>query len=604
MLSGEKTSEPVATSSPSPAATAADPPDDIPPTPALMEYFIAAPIGASFDIRTAALSPAISPDGSHVVFVAYTPGGPPQLWLHSFKGRVDRALIGTESPPAVPGSPFWSPDNRQIAFAIDKKLKRVDLISGAVTTICDLPGGNIVGGTWAPDGTILFAGQSGGLWRVQPGSSSPVLVTTTDEQKNERYKHPSFLPDGKHFVFQITPGRTLALGSLDDPKITRLGSTDSRVVYASGFLLFVQSKHLMAQAFDLKLLKTKGAAMKVVENVSTHEPSGLSAFTVSSNGVLVYRGGGNVPEDGVADTLAWFHRSDQSVHPIERVAPDFYVSFELLPDDRRVLTQVHRPDGSGNLWLVNLAEGTRQQLTEGISSHDHSPVISAVSNDSFMWFRGDSNAVLSMPWNGESPEKVLHQPKPNIITALTDWSKNWLIETMRDTQGKSDIWYVPVHDPDNAVRYEENPAVERDAKLSPDERWIAYVEEDAEGSRVVVRSFPSTLGKWIIEDSSNAREVRWRADGQELFFTQTAGLGITAVTIKPGDRALEIGSRRRYPIPVANLIPVFNLNRGFAVTRDGQRFLVSLKGIVTNKPSVPSQTLRALANWTQLIPAH
>jgi eukaryotic-like serine/threonine-protein kinase len=59
-------------------------------------------------------------------------------------------------------SPFWSPDGQSIAFFADRWLKRIDLRSGAVTTICKLPDGLLDGGgTWGADDAILFETLTG-----------------------------------------------------------------------------------------------------------------------------------------------------------------------------------------------------------------------------------------------------------------------------------------------------------------------------------------------------------------------------------------------------------------------------------------------------------
>ena len=64
------------------------------------------------------------------------------------------------SAKSLPGTeecyfPFWSPDSKSIAFFADTKLKRVPVAGRRPITICDAPLGK--GGTWTPDGDILFA---------------------------------------------------------------------------------------------------------------------------------------------------------------------------------------------------------------------------------------------------------------------------------------------------------------------------------------------------------------------------------------------------------------------------------------------------------------
>ena len=94
--------------------------------------------------------PAISPDGTSIVFSAKTEGKT-QLFLRSLGKIAPQPIAGTED--AI--FPFWSPDSRSIAFFADAKLKRIDLAGGAPLTICDASVGR--GGSWSSNGTIVFS---------------------------------------------------------------------------------------------------------------------------------------------------------------------------------------------------------------------------------------------------------------------------------------------------------------------------------------------------------------------------------------------------------------------------------------------------------------
>ena len=75
-----------------------------------------------------------------------------------------------------------------------------------------------------------------------------------------------------------------------------------------------------------------------------------------------------------------------------------------------------------------------------------------------------------------------------------------------------------------------------------------------------------------------------------------AAVVITAIEIKADERGIEFGRRRDYPIPEANL------NRGFAVSRDGQRFLVSLNGVAQGPGNASPKKFTIVTNWTELLP--
>ena len=109
----------------------------------------------------------LSPDGRRLAFAASSPDGRPRLWVRDLGSLVERALPGTEN-----GSfPFWSPDAEQLGFFVDGKLKKIDISSGTVTTLCNASYG--AGGAWNRDGTIIFASGKEGLQRVALDGGTP-----------------------------------------------------------------------------------------------------------------------------------------------------------------------------------------------------------------------------------------------------------------------------------------------------------------------------------------------------------------------------------------------------------------------------------------------
>ena len=106
-------------------------------------------------------------------------------------------LPGTEGAR----NPFFSPDGQWIAFFADGKLKKVAVTGGAAVTLCDAPDDR--GGTWAEDGTIVFAPQGrGGLSRVSADGGAPEVVTTLDPADEEiTHRWPQALPGGQAVLY-------------------------------------------------------------------------------------------------------------------------------------------------------------------------------------------------------------------------------------------------------------------------------------------------------------------------------------------------------------------------------------------------------------------
>ncbi|MDQ6759850.1 MAG: serine/threonine-protein kinase, partial [Acidobacteriota bacterium] len=171
-----------------------------PATKKPVQFAIAPPPGTSFRPN---LDLALSPNGEQLVFAAVTADGKSMLWIRPLDALNARVLPGTEGGY----SPFWSPDNRQLAFFAGGKMKKLDPLGSAVQTICDAPGGR--GGSWGRDGTILFNPKFfSEVYRVNASGGTPVRITTLDSSLEElMHAFPSFLPDGNHFLFTAIGNR-------------------------------------------------------------------------------------------------------------------------------------------------------------------------------------------------------------------------------------------------------------------------------------------------------------------------------------------------------------------------------------------------------------
>jgi hypothetical protein len=125
------------------------------------------------------------------------------------------------------------------------------------------------------------------------------------------------------------------------------------------------------------------------------------------------------------------------------------------------------------------------------------------------------------------------------------------------------------------------------AVFSPDGRWIAYTSNEGGQPNVYVQPFAGPGAISQVSRDSGSHPV-WRADGRELFYL---GVDQTMMAVPIGERgSFDAG------LPQA-LFParaVLGSNQAYAVTKDGQRFLVNAR----SAPPSSVAPLTVVLNWT------
>ena len=213
------------------------------------------------------------------------------LYVRALGSPTAQPLAGTEGA----GWPFWSFDGNSIAFAADGKLKRIDASGGGLVTLTDLPSA-LRGGAWSSDGVLLLGFNSRGpLLRLAAGGgkAEPVGELAANEF-NHRF--PVFLEDGQRYLYQVTSGEgdtrnKLMLGALNSSGAApqHLGEVGSNVIAANGYILSVQQRTLVAQAFDSSRGTLVGEPKPLAEDIAAYtRPTVAAAFSASQTGVLVF----------------------------------------------------------------------------------------------------------------------------------------------------------------------------------------------------------------------------------------------------------------------------------------------------------------------------
>jgi eukaryotic-like serine/threonine-protein kinase len=524
---------------------------------------------------------AISPDGRSLVFVA-SEGGSSGLWVRSLDSTTARPLAGTDGATY----PFWSPDGRSLGAFMDDKLKRVDLAGGLPQTLATVGGG--LGGTWGPDGTIVFAPTLASALARVPASGGDVAALTALSAGQSGHSFPQFLPDGRRFLFYSlgTPdAQGIYVGSLGGEAPRRLIPADGAGAYAPpGWLLSVRQAGLVARRFDPASATLSGEPVPIASPILISPMLKLgSAFSTSASGLLAYRVEGKTRRQ-----LTWFDRSGKAVGILGPIDDQNLVDPELSPDGSRVAV-TRTVEQNTDVWLSDAARTTRFTLDPGddqfpIWSHDGTRV-------AFSSTRSGSMDLYQKPARGGGPEEIaLASPARKVPNS---WSPDGRVLLFHAPTPKAapDMWLHWLDGDRRTSAFLNSPAPEVWGQFSPDGRWVAYQSFESGKPEIYVRPFPGPGAQWLVSGSGGIYP-RWAHDGRELYYVESGGK-LMAVPIRVNGTALDAGA------PVALFQPpmvgggtnAIGRRHQYDVAPDG-RFLVN--AVVEEAGTSP---ITVIVNW-------
>ena len=476
--------------------------------------------------------PAVSPDGKHVAFTAFGGGSSRRLFVRPFSSLEARAIPGTEGAK----HPFWSPDGRSLGYFAPGKLMKVAIDGGAPVEICAAMDGR--GGAWSTHGVIVFSSHliHSGLSRVPAEGGNVEPATLLDRAHGENsHRWPVFLPDGIHFLYFVrslrAERRGVYVGRIDRAAAAPgapLFPSESEARYAPlnraglGVLLSPANGRLEVRPFDARQQRLVGDPTTIDLPVSGTTPYHPSMFGVSDD-ILAYVSA-PIP---YGQRLAAIDRNGEHLKLWEERASINWP--RVSPDDRRLVYQrVDGIPGSPDLWVEDLERGSRFRITKDgtfgglpVWSPDGrrlAYLIGTIQRSSIVISAADGTGVSSAV------------PCPGARCFPTDWSPDGrsLLANVYGSAG-ADVWTLSIGSDGTSRPLLAESYVERDGRLSPDGRLVAYVSEQTGRPEVSVHTVDGPPARDVLSVGGGDQPV-WSRDGRELFFVDPQG-SLRSVTV-------------------------------------------------------------------------
>jgi Tol biopolymer transport system component len=576
-----------------------------------MRFVIVPPAAQPLRIQGADRDLALSPDGTHLVYVS----GDGQLMVRAMDQLDAVPLAGITGAR----SPFFSPDGRWVGvftggvLGAAGELKKVSISGGPPLSLCRYQGAPR-GASWGPDDTIVFAtnDSNSGLFRVSAAGGEPTVLTTPDAAHGEAdHIFPSVLPGGRAVLFTIRLAGVdytvqVAVLDLTTGQRTILIRTGSQAEYVdTGHIVYALAGTLRAVRFDLGRRTVESDPVPVVEQVMT-QFNGAAEFSVSRQGTLVY-----VPGVGTTEaprSLVWVTRQGQEA-PIT-APPRAYTSPRLSPDGTRVALALDAQEG---IWIWDLARKTLTRLTDTPAFYSD-PVWTPDGRR--VIFASSLGGIPNLFWraadNTGTVERLTTSPNAQVPTAMAPDGTRLIVREIVPTTG-GDLRVLRLEGPSGrpgaasatpltaAARQTETllqTAFNEDGgEISPDGRWLAYESNDSGPFQISVRPFPNVeSGHWTISSSGGTRPA-WARSGRELFYLDGTN-AVTAVSVHttPTFRAgtpTKLFDGRYYS---------YVLSRSYDVSPDGQRFLMIKDSASGDQPSTLPGIV-VVVNWAEELKA-
>lgn len=520
---------------------------------------------------------AVAPDGHAVVYVAYSQLRP-SLWVRSLDEGEARPLANTE----FADMPMWSPDGKEIAFITRGKLMRVPAQGGAVAEIAaNMPSRGGVFGTWCSDDSIVLAMREHSTLSVVPArGGEPKPLPMPWIKPDQEPLLPQCASDADHILYTVTEGTTRHMHVFSRSKGDDhdLGSATCAWI-AGDVLLALRNGTVTAQRLRRNTTPV-GEPAVVATDVFNYAGTGMAAFTASAD-TLFYAS---------STTDAHATLFDRRGNVLATVGPPgITIGGPRFSHDGRyaVVAATDSQNGMRDLWLCDLARGTSIRLTATpademcpvFSPDDHSIAFSTTE------LHAENLAIVSTT-GGEIRQLTAPERRPQFAN---DWARDGRIfYRVFDRKTHDDIYtVVPGGTPQV---WKRTPFGEREARVSPDGKWVAYNSSEAGGAQIYIASIDNPADRVQIASNENTKAACWRGDGKELYFID--GLqNMYAVPITTSPR-LDAGK----PQLLFHDPSAFDW-AGFDVTPDGQRFLVAR---VLSGPQ--TRPLNLVLNWQSLLP--
>jgi dipeptidyl aminopeptidase/acylaminoacyl peptidase len=349
-------------------------------------------------------------------------------------------------------------------------------------------------------------------------------------------------------------------------------------------LLTVAQGAMQAYDFDAASGTVTGEPVLMAQGIV----GGAGAVAVSDTGLLAYRTG-----TAQRRQLVWVDRKGAVVRAIGEPETGNIGSPELSPDESSVVVFSGR-SGDNDVWVIELARNLARRITDGPPADAH-PLWDP-DGQHVVYNGARSRGPTRHAVNGGQPGPLFPDlgDRPGMALA---WSRDraWVLLRRGTEESGADLYALPTQGERREVVITQSQADDPEGQFSPDGKWVAFVSNESGRAEVFVQSFPEGRAKTQVS-TTGGTQVRWSADGREIFYIGTDGKMMAAPISFAGPSPVVGLPAALFQTFLATGTNVIGNKAQYAVSRAGQ-FLLNTAVESASAPIVVS------VNWTKNRPA-
>jgi len=475
---------------------------------------ISAPAGTRFDVANWTV-PALTPDGTAVVFAARGPDGS-KLYVRNLSDYDARVLPGTDD--ALP-MPVIDPTGQRVLFVTTAtELKRVAL-SGSGDSTFMAPAVDWFHRMRGWRGDAAAVSSPTGVWELPGGSSSWKQLDTLDTSAGERaiidgVVSPTGLillsveTDSGIRVAAIEPGGTRRWVEGLNGIVRAAVPPDSVIVQQEARLALVSLDVKSMRVTAEQTLQTGAPATSLLSVGGDHLAYFLMQRGRGRRLVLVDREGNGVPipADSGEYRAPRFSADGRTIAAYGATSTeDFAVMTIDVETGRRLSVDAQDAvnpawDAAANTLLFSAGLSLPQQVYRWVAGGNSEPRL-----------------AFSTPYRSAP------------VSVFPDGSV--LLEAMNPGQ---DVVHVDARGRPRSIL--NGPRAERTPKVSADGKWLAYQSNESGRFEIYVQPWPSLDRKYPVSVDGGGEPV-WSRSGHELYFRKGRHIWVSRITTTPEFRA-------------------------------------------------------------------